>query len=115
MNLFISQDAEESKLQNNEDKNIEEHNEDSKQDASITDPAGTEEDPDNRIYLDLIPVRSFLHTASGGKSPSAKETPSESTDEHEDPKEVHRCQQYIVSLFKMCCILNEISNYNDFR
>lgn len=82
------EDAEESKLQNNEDKNIEEHNEDSKQDASITDPAGTEEDPDNRIYLDLIPVRSFLHTASGGKSPSAKETPSESTDEHEDPKEM---------------------------
>uniref|UniRef100_A0A3Q0RUN0 Actin filament-associated protein 1-like 2 n=1 Tax=Amphilophus citrinellus TaxID=61819 RepID=A0A3Q0RUN0_AMPCI len=43
----------------------EKDNETCSQDAK--DPEGTEEDPENRIYLDLVPVRSFLHTSSGGK------------------------------------------------
>uniref|UniRef100_A0A3B4VI39 Actin filament-associated protein 1-like 2 n=1 Tax=Seriola dumerili TaxID=41447 RepID=A0A3B4VI39_SERDU len=45
--------------------------------ASIADPEnseGTEQDPDNRVYLDLVPVRSFLHTSCGAKTPPAKET-----------------------------------------
>uniref|UniRef100_A0A3Q0RU91 Actin filament-associated protein 1-like 2 n=1 Tax=Amphilophus citrinellus TaxID=61819 RepID=A0A3Q0RU91_AMPCI len=46
-------------------------NETCSQDAK--DPEGTEEDPENRIYLDLVPVRSFLHTSSGGKVSPAKE------------------------------------------
>uniref|UniRef100_A0A3B4EYF3 Actin filament-associated protein 1-like 2 n=1 Tax=Pundamilia nyererei TaxID=303518 RepID=A0A3B4EYF3_9CICH len=36
--------------------------------ASIADPEDAEENnSENRIYLDLVPVRSFLHTSSGGK------------------------------------------------
>ncbi|XP_068439662.1 actin filament-associated protein 1-like 2 [Clinocottus analis] len=69
------EDAEESGLPESEDNNPQEHNETCAQDTK--DSAGTEQDSDNRVYLDLIPVRSFLHTAGGGKAP-AKETSTHS-------------------------------------
>jgi len=77
------QDAEESGLPDGEDNNPQERNETCAQDTE--DSAGTEQDADNRVYLDLIPVRSFLHTAGGSKAP-ARETPSHSpVEEEKDP------------------------------
>ncbi|XP_056221885.1 actin filament-associated protein 1-like 2 isoform X1 [Seriola aureovittata] len=66
------EDAEESGLPDSEDNNLQEHNEPSTQDAKNSE--GAEQDPDNRVYLDLVPVRSFLHTSCGAKTPPAKET-----------------------------------------
>lgn len=68
--LFI-QDAEESGLPDSEDNNLQEHNEPSTQDAK--DSVGTEQDSESRVYLDLVPVRSFLHTSCGTKTPPTKE------------------------------------------
>lgn len=77
------EDAEESGLPDGEDNNPQERNETCAQDTE--DSAGTEQDADNRVYLDLIPVRSFLHTAGGSKAP-ARETPSHSpVEEEKDP------------------------------
>ncbi|XP_070847363.1 actin filament-associated protein 1-like 2 isoform X2 [Chaetodon trifascialis] len=60
------EDAEESGLPDSEDNNLQEHNETCTQDTK--DSAGTEQDTENRVYLDLLPVRSFLHTSCGGKT-----------------------------------------------
>ncbi|XP_038591697.1 actin filament-associated protein 1-like 2 isoform X1 [Micropterus salmoides] len=64
--LADPEDAEESGLPDSENNSLQEHNE--------TRSVGTEQDIENRIYLDLVPVRSFLHTSTGGKAPPAKET-----------------------------------------
>lgn len=75
----VIQDAEESGLPDN---NLEENKETSTQDAKGS--VGREQDT-NRIYLDLIPVRSFLHSSS--VSPT-KETHSDIPPEHaEDLKD----------------------------
>ncbi|XP_042363573.1 actin filament-associated protein 1-like 2 isoform X2 [Plectropomus leopardus] len=79
------EDAEESGLPDSEDNNPQEHNETSVQDTK--DSVETEQDTDNRIYLDLVPVRSFLHTSCGGKSPPAKETSRHSPVPIEEQKE----------------------------
>lgn len=50
------------------------------------DLAGSELDPDNRVYLDLLPVRSFLHT-SGGKTSPTKDTSRQSPVPQEEQKE----------------------------
>ncbi|KAM6898578.1 actin filament-associated protein 1-like 2 isoform 1-T1 [Lycodopsis pacificus] len=79
------EDAEESGLPDSEDNNPQEHNDTCAQDTK--DSVGTEQDTDSRIYLDLIPVRSFLHTSGGSKAP-AKETSSHSpvpVEEEKDP------------------------------
>ncbi|XP_070782688.1 actin filament-associated protein 1-like 2 [Enoplosus armatus] len=73
------EDAEESGLPDSENNSLQEHNE--------TCSVGTEQDTDNRIYLDLVPVRSFLHTSCGGKPPPAKETSRHSPVPVEDQKE----------------------------
>ncbi|XP_075948994.1 actin filament-associated protein 1-like 2 [Anarhichas minor] len=78
-------DAEESGLPDSEDNNPQEHNDTCAQDTK--DSVGTEQDTDNRVYLDLIPVRSFLHTSGGSKAP-AKETSRHSpvpVEEEKDP------------------------------
>lgn len=51
------------------------------------DKKDSEEDPENRIYLDLVPVRSFLHTASGNKPAPAKDTSTHSHIIADDQKE----------------------------
>uniref|UniRef100_A0A3Q2DEV1 Actin filament-associated protein 1-like 2 n=1 Tax=Cyprinodon variegatus TaxID=28743 RepID=A0A3Q2DEV1_CYPVA len=64
------EDAEENALLNCEEENN--HNE-TKQD-NTKEERDAERESDNRIYLDLVPMRSFLHTASGNKaSPPCKE------------------------------------------
>ncbi|KAM9336162.1 actin filament-associated protein 1-like 2 isoform 2-T2 [Symphorus nematophorus] len=81
------EDAEESGLPDSEDNNLQENNETCTQQDS-KDSVGTEQDTDNRIYLDLIPVRSFLHTSCGGKTLPAKETSRHSpvtVDDQKDP------------------------------
>nr|XP_057918675.1 actin filament-associated protein 1-like 2 isoform X2 [Doryrhamphus excisus] len=45
------------------------------------DPLATDADLENRVYLDLVPVRSFLHTVSGGKDSQTQG----STDVSEEP------------------------------
>lgn len=78
------EDAEETCLPNCEDNNnVQEHNETCAQDAK--DPSSSEQDAENRVYLDLVPVRSFLHTSCGGKSP--KENPRHSLINAEDQKD----------------------------
>lgn len=77
------EDADEYVLPESEDNNPQEQFETCTQDSK--DSEGTEQDPDNRIYLDLVPVRSFLHTSCGGKAPPAKETSRESPVPVEDP------------------------------
>ncbi|XP_074475325.1 actin filament-associated protein 1-like 2 isoform X1 [Sebastes fasciatus] len=84
--LADPEDAEESGLPDSEDNNPQEHNETCAPEDTI-DSAGTEQDPDNRIYLDLVPVRSFLHTSCGGKPPPAKETSGHSPVPAEDQKD----------------------------
>ncbi|CAN9509248.1 unnamed protein product [Ophioblennius macclurei] len=66
------EDAEDGGVPNcEEENNIQEHNETSSQEAK--EPSSKEQDADSRIYLDLVPVRSFLHTPSGAKTPPTKE------------------------------------------
>lgn len=80
------EDVDESVLPDSEENSLQEHNELSTQDA--TDAAGTGQDSENRVYLDLIPVRSFLHTSSGSKTPPHKEISRHSpasTEEQQDP------------------------------
>ncbi|XP_061666854.1 actin filament-associated protein 1-like 2 [Syngnathoides biaculeatus] len=72
-------------LPQSEQNNIEEHNEMSAQD--LKDPVATEEDPENRVYLDLLPVRSFLHTVAGGKESLVQETSEESVKPLEEQKD----------------------------
>ncbi|XP_069011664.1 actin filament-associated protein 1-like 2 isoform X1 [Embiotoca jacksoni] len=79
------EDAEESSLPNCENNNLQEQNETSSQEAK--EPPGAEQDTENRIYLDLVPVRSFLHTSSGSKAPLAKETSGHSPVTVEDQKD----------------------------
>lgn len=55
--------------------------------------AGTEQDPDTRIYLDLVPVRSFLHTPSGWKSPNVKDTFTYSTVPVEDQEALSQTKE----------------------
>ncbi|KAK5850881.1 hypothetical protein PBY51_001719 [Eleginops maclovinus] len=74
------EDAEEISLPESEDNNPQEQIETCAQDSK--DSEGTEQDPDNRIYLDLIPVRSFLHTSCMGK---ARETSTKSPVPVEEP------------------------------
>ncbi|XP_011604547.1 actin filament-associated protein 1-like 2 isoform X1 [Takifugu rubripes] len=62
------EDTEESSLA---DSNLQEQNDACPEDSE--DPLGTEPSTDgNRVYLDLLPVRSFLHTSCGHKSPTLK-------------------------------------------
>ncbi|KAK7919577.1 hypothetical protein WMY93_010861 [Mugilogobius chulae] len=84
--LADPEDAEETESLNNENKPIEKDNENNLTNESIKDTNNTEEDTDNRVYLDLIPVRSFLHTS--GKNSPAKDTVTEPAEEHKEPKEV---------------------------
>ncbi len=83
--FVVTQDAEESGLPDNEDNSLQEHNETCTQDTKDT--AGTEEDADSKVYLDLIPVRSFLHTSSTSKSLTAKDTSRLSPVPAEDQKD----------------------------
>lgn len=78
------EDAEENRLPDCEDGNLQEQ-ETCSQDTKKSE--GTEEDPENRIYLDLVPVRSFLHTSTGTKTPPAKEASRLSPVPGEDQKE----------------------------
>ncbi|CAK6974628.1 actin filament-associated protein 1-like 2 isoform X2 [Scomber scombrus] len=82
------EDAEESGLPDSEDNNLQQHNETCTQ--APKDPVGTEQDAD-RVYLDLVPVRSFLHTSGGGKVTPAKETSRHSPIPSEEQK-VPSCQ-----------------------
>ncbi|XP_059180351.1 actin filament-associated protein 1-like 2 [Centropristis striata] len=68
------EDAEESGLPDSEDNNPQEDDETCVEDTK--DSVETEQDTEDRVYLDLVPVRSFLHTSCGAKSPSAKDTSS---------------------------------------
>ncbi|KAJ0015984.1 hypothetical protein NQD34_014275 [Periophthalmus magnuspinnatus] len=81
------EDVEETEALNNEDKPTEKDTgENSQIDGSIEDSNGTKEDADSKIYLDLIPVRSFLHTSV--KDSPGKNTVPEFTEQHIEPKEV---------------------------
>lgn len=62
------QDIEEGSLP---DSNLQEQNDTCTEDTE--DQVGTEPPAsENRVYLDLVPVRSFLHTSCGSKGPSGK-------------------------------------------
>ncbi|CAJ1081035.1 actin filament-associated protein 1-like 2 isoform X1 [Xyrichtys novacula] len=76
------EDAEESALPDSEDNNLQEQN------ATFTqDNKDSEQDTDDRVYLDLVPVRSFLHTSCGNKPAPAKETSGHSSIPGEDQKD----------------------------
>ncbi|MEQ2177728.1 hypothetical protein GOODEAATRI_006595 [Goodea atripinnis] len=67
------EDPEENTLPNCDDEdNLQDHK--ATQPDNAKDPANAEQETDNRIYLDLIPMHSFLHTSCGVKaSPPPKE------------------------------------------
>lgn len=72
---------------------------------------GTEPSTDeNRVYLDLLPVRSFLHTSCGHKSPTLKrDTCTQvSTEDVEEAsaeiKEVRKDVCYDVARFWKCFV-----------
>ncbi|XP_061911636.1 actin filament-associated protein 1-like 2 isoform X3 [Entelurus aequoreus] len=55
------------------------------------DPVAEDADPENRIYLDLVPVRSFLHTVGSGKdfqTQGSTDTSEENKDSSSLTKEV---------------------------
>ncbi|KAM8729180.1 actin filament-associated protein 1-like 2 isoform 1-T1 [Acanthopagrus schlegelii] len=79
------EDVEEGGLPDGEDINLQEHSETCTQ--GTKDLAAKEGDADDRIYLDLIPVRSFLHTSCGAKTPPAKETSGHSPVPAEEQKD----------------------------
>ena len=81
----VMQDVEEGGLPDGEDINLQEHSETCTQ--GTKDLAAKEGDTDDRIYLDLIPVRSFLHTSCGPKTPPAKETSGHSPVPAEEQKD----------------------------
>ncbi|XP_077959640.1 actin filament-associated protein 1-like 2 isoform X2 [Gasterosteus aculeatus] len=64
------EDAEESSLADSEDNNPQEQNGPCARDTK--DPEGAEQDTDARVYLGLIPLRSFLHTPGASKAPSTE-------------------------------------------
>ncbi|XP_068161295.1 actin filament-associated protein 1-like 2 isoform X2 [Antennarius striatus] len=80
------EEAEDIDLPDMEENNLQENDETDMKNSE--DSVGTEEDNENRIYLDLVPVRSFLHTSCGAKTPPAKDTSRCSpviVEEEEDP------------------------------
>ncbi|KAF7655253.1 hypothetical protein LDENG_00058830 [Lucifuga dentata] len=80
------EDVDEGGPPESEENDREKHKEVCTQDA--TDTAGTEQGSENRVYLDLVPVRSFLHTSCGSKVTPHKETSGHTptpTEEQEDP------------------------------
>lgn len=81
--LCFLQDTEERSLA---DSNLQEQNDTCTEDTEHrvgTEPPASE----NRVYLDLVPVRSFLHTSCGRKSPSMKNDTcaQNSTEEVQEP------------------------------
>ncbi|XP_037134620.1 actin filament-associated protein 1-like 2 [Syngnathus acus] len=66
-----------------DEKDIEEPREMSAKDAH-KDLVAQEEEPENRVYLDLVPVRSFLHTVAGGGKERSGESP-EPSEERKEP------------------------------
>ncbi|XP_077358381.1 actin filament-associated protein 1-like 2 isoform X1 [Festucalex cinctus] len=73
-------------LPQGEEKDIEGHNEMSE--GNPKEQAAQDEDPENRVYLDLVPVRSFLHTvAGGGKESPPQETSGESPEPLQEQKD----------------------------
>ncbi|XP_031170996.2 actin filament-associated protein 1-like 2 [Sander lucioperca] len=93
--LADPEDAEESNLPDSEDNNPQEHNETCMQD--IKESVGAEQDIENRVYLDLVPLRSFLHTSSGGKAPPAKEMSRHSPVPEEDQKDPSSQMKEVIS------------------
>ncbi|XP_026171279.1 actin filament-associated protein 1-like 2 isoform X2 [Mastacembelus armatus] len=83
--LADPEDAEEGGQPDCEDNNLQGNNQTCVQDA--TDSGGAEQDTENKIYLDLVAVPSFLHTTSSGKVTPAKETSSHSPVAAKDQKE----------------------------
>ncbi|KAM4524886.1 actin filament-associated protein 1-like 2 isoform 2-T2 [Odontesthes bonariensis] len=79
------EDADENSLPQCEDNNLLEHNQTCSQDANY--PIDTKQDTDNRIYLDLVPVRSFLHTSCGNKTSPAKDSSRQSPVPVEDQRD----------------------------
>ncbi|XP_068610383.1 actin filament-associated protein 1-like 2 [Brachionichthys hirsutus] len=79
------EDAEDNDLPDTEHNNLLGNNETDIKTSE--DSEGTEQDNENRIYLDLAPVRSFLHTSCGAKSPPAKDASRHSPVTVEDEKE----------------------------
>uniref|UniRef100_A0A3P8VBP0 Actin filament-associated protein 1-like 2 n=1 Tax=Cynoglossus semilaevis TaxID=244447 RepID=A0A3P8VBP0_CYNSE len=65
--LADPEDAEESSPPSTEDKSHQDQSE-------AKEPVKTEQETDSRIYLDLVPVRSFLHTSGGSKVSPCKDT-----------------------------------------
>ncbi|XP_034564573.1 actin filament-associated protein 1-like 2 isoform X2 [Notolabrus celidotus] len=80
--LADPEDTEDIVLPDSEDNNLQEQNESCSQEKRDSD-----QDPDSRIYLDLVPVRSFLHTSPGTKSSPAKETSTHSPVTVEDQRD----------------------------
>ncbi|XP_037319909.2 actin filament-associated protein 1-like 2 isoform X2 [Pungitius pungitius] len=79
------EDAEGSSLADSEDNNPQETHEPCAQDAK--DSEGAAQDPDARVYLDLVPLRSFLHTPGASKAPyreTSRDSPVPS-EEEKDP------------------------------
>ncbi|XP_041830457.1 actin filament-associated protein 1-like 2 isoform X2 [Melanotaenia boesemani] len=83
--LADPEDADENRLPNCEDNNLLEQNQTCS--PNTKNPMSTEQDTDNRIYLDLVPVRSFLHTSCGNKTSPAKEISRQSPVPVEDHKD----------------------------
>lgn len=83
--FHVIQDADQSGLQDSVDNTMQEHNETCTQDTKNS--TGTKQDTENRVYLEVVPVRSFLHTSCGRKSPPVKDTFTHSPVPEEDQQE----------------------------
>ncbi|XP_067344342.1 actin filament-associated protein 1-like 2 isoform X2 [Channa argus] len=108
--LADPEDAEGSGLPDPEDNNLQENNETCTQNAK--DSTGTEHDNENRIYLDLVPVRSFLHTSCASKVSPSKDTCAPFPTPVED-QEDSSCQTKEVSsanLPEPTAVVNETSS-----
>ncbi|KAM9426463.1 actin filament-associated protein 1-like 2 isoform 2-T2 [Pholidichthys leucotaenia] len=81
------ENTEENNLTNCEDNSLQENIES----TEAKDPVVTERDTEERIYLDLVPVRSFLHTSNGSKASPFKEATRHSPVPVEEQKDTS-CQ-----------------------
>ncbi|XP_076008122.1 actin filament-associated protein 1-like 2 [Genypterus blacodes] len=80
------EDVEESTLpQGEEEKDLQERNDTCREDAG--DAGGGEQGTGNRVYLDLVPVRSFLHTSGGNKASPNKDASCQSPAPAEDEQD----------------------------
>ncbi|XP_034049362.1 actin filament-associated protein 1-like 2 [Thalassophryne amazonica] len=105
------EDGEESGLPEGEE-TLQDHHETCTQDTRDT---GTQQNGGNKVYLDLVPVHSFLHTSCATKVPSAKEDSTQSpvSAELEPPQQIREVYSANVSEPEVAPVANSTTSKSE--